>query len=227
MTGLALAACVILLLGVGRASNRGLLLGLALSLTLPVSGYWLQSLGRVGGFLLSFLQPLRAVSLVPPLAAAAVAFGLQRGAVALASAVSASGRPRLGRAVPWTVALLGFGVTLVGLPSRLRHVSEVLATPARPGRVRRPIAGDPGLLLRAGTRLAAELVDGSALDDLPATRLESCLAWGGVDLASAVPIATAGAVGAHVGVLARAAQFLEPTRPASQPARRRSPLVTC
>jgi hypothetical protein len=47
------------------------------------------------------------------------------------------------------------------------------------------------------------------------TPLSRCLDVGAVDVASAVPTGTAAAVGAHVGVLARAAQFLDPERPGS------------
>ncbi|HVZ32971.1 MAG TPA: hypothetical protein VG963_11125, partial [Polyangiaceae bacterium] len=127
MTSLLLTASLVLLLSLRRPAHRALLLALGLSLTLAISGRWLLARGRVGGFLLSFLQPLRALSLVPPLAAAIIALGLDRGAAALSSTAYALGRARIGRAVPWSIALLGVAVAGFGLPSRLRYVDSVLA----------------------------------------------------------------------------------------------------
>lgn len=216
MTSLLLATVLIISIGIRRAINRALLCAIAVSLAIAVSGRWLQSWGRFGEFLLSFLQPLRALSLVPPLAAAIVAVGLDEGAAKLAAAAAASGHARLRHGIPPAVAMLGLAIATCGLPARLRYTDGLLA------RQRDPLRCDENSQATAGydhERIRSWLrgLSEGRLWYEPASPspLETCFSLGGVDLFSAVPIGVAPAVGAHVGVLARAARFLNPTRPGS------------
>jgi hypothetical protein len=215
-TALLAAASLVLILGLRQASSRALVFALAASLVMAVSGRWLQRSGPLGLALLSFLQPLRVISLVPPLAAAVIAIGLQRGAERLGLALSALGRPRLAHLAATGVALVGLLIASFGLPSRLKYSRDVRA------------AQHPSVTCGSD----AQQVDGYDRDEVltwvaslsggrlwyeahQVTTLSSCLYRDGIELASGVPIGTAAAVGAHVGVLARAGQFVDPLRPGS------------
>jgi hypothetical protein len=216
MTSLLLAAALVLLLGLRRPAYRALLLGLAASLMLGVSGRWLLGWGRIGTFLLSFLQPLRALSLVPPLAAAIIAVGLDGAATELSSAACTLGRAQLGRAIPWSIALLGGALASFGFPARLHYADDVLA------RLRDPTSCNENTEATLGydrdrVRSWLRSLRGGRLwyDAFESTQLRDCFSIGGIDLWSAVPTGTAASVGAHVGVLARAAQFLDLKHPGS------------
>lgn len=216
ITALLAAACLVLLLGLRRPVNRAVLLGLAASVTLSVSGRWWQGLGAVGATLLSFLQPLRVISLVPPLVAVVIALGLEQGAASLKSALQAMGRGRLGKATVVLVALLGFAIAALGLPSRLAY-SQAVRSAQQAAPECRTRAGSVAGYDRDVVRSWAERLQGGRLwyEAHQLSGLTQCLYRDGIDVASAVPIGTAAAVGSHVGVLARAAQFLHPERAGS------------
>jgi len=216
ITALLAAACLILLLGLRRAVNRAALLALVASVALSVSGRWLQSLGAAGATLLSFLQPLRVISLVPPLVAVVIALGFEQGAASLKSALQATGRARLGKAAVVLVALLGFAIALLGLPSRLAYSRAVRSAQQAAPECRTRAGSVAGYDRDVVRSWASSLVGGRLWYEAhQSNRLTQCLYRDGIDVASAVPIGTAAAVGSHVGVLARAAQFLQPERAGS------------
>lgn len=208
-TALLAAAFLILLACSRQRAARAVAFALVFGLALSVSGRALLSLGAMGSLLLSFLQPLRVVSLIPVLAAAGIALALQLGSRALHAGLSAVGRPRLSSAVGWAVAVLAFGIAALGVPARLASVRIIDAEHAGPvfctGFERETVRS--WLSSLDGGKLWYEAHDEAGLFQ--------CLNRDGTELASSVPIGTAPAVGAHVGVLARAAQFLEPDRAGS------------
>jgi hypothetical protein len=212
LTALSAAALLILLLGARRPQNRALAVALGASLLLGVSGRLLLGMGRPGALLLSFLQPLRIMSLIPPLAAVAVALALQQAAGSLAGALSRVGRAGLARHVSLALTLLVGAIASFALPARMRYVDEV-ATILSQGSV--SCSGDertPAGYDRESVRGWLSNLSGGKLWYDAETDLGMCLNRDGLDLASSVPIGSTGAVGAHVGVLAHAANQLQPDR---------------
>ena len=213
MTALVAAGVLILMLDSRRASSRALVVACMVTLVLSVSGQWLREQGRLGALLLSFLQPLRVVSLVVPLAAVVVAVASQRAV----EAVAADGSSAIKRCAPIVVNLVVFAIEAIALPSRWQYTSRVAAAMRETASCR----GDGGAIdseadavdLRASV---AALSGGRLWYEAHAdTELRRCIARYGIELASSVPIGTAASVGAHVGVLAHAAQNLLPLRPGS------------
>lgn len=208
MTALVAAAFLVLLVDGRRASSRALAVACVSTLVLSVSGQWLREQGRFGALLLSFLQPLRVVSLVVPLAAVVLAVATERAAQALAG----TRRGALARHAPLGLTALVVAIEVVALPSRLdytsRAVSAMRETPSCHGDGGSPSTEADVEDLRASV---AALSGGRLWYEAHAdTPLRGCVARYGVEIASAVPIGTAASVGAHVGVLAHATQHLRP-----------------
>lgn len=208
MTALVAAAFLVLLIDARRAPSRGLAVACVSTLVLSVSGQWLRDQGRLGAMLLSFLQPLRVVSLVVPLAAVVLAVAADRAAQALAG----TRRKPLARHAPLGLTVLVVAIEVVALPSRLDYTSQAVVamreTPSCNGNgSRAPIEADVDDLRASVAALSGGRLWYEAHADTPA---RDCVARYGIELASAVPIGTAASVGAHVGVLAHAAQHLRP-----------------
>jgi hypothetical protein len=208
MTALVAAAFLVLLVDGRRASSRALAVACVSTLVLSVSGQWLREQGRFGALLLSFLQPLRVVSLVVPLAAVVLAVATQRAAQALAG----TRREALARHAPIGLTALVVAIEVVALPSRLDYTSRVVIATREPPRCHgdggsRSIEADVEDL-----RVSVAALNGGRLwyEAHADTPLRGCVARYGIELASAVPIGTAASVGAHVGVLAHATQHLRP-----------------
>jgi hypothetical protein len=215
LTALLAAAVSILLLDLRRPASRALVVALVSTLALSVSGHWLRGLGGVGTMLLSFLQPLRVVSLLPLLAGVSVAVAAERAARRLASTLIMTGRPRLGRRIPLLLALLVAAILSAALPARFRYTEQVqsaLVDSAGCGGNGRsaPLGYDASELRAAVATLTGARLWYDAHGD---SDLGRCINRDGIELASSVPIGTAAAVGAHVGILAHAAQQLAPERP--------------
>jgi hypothetical protein len=213
MTALVGAAFLILVVDARRASSRALAVACVSTLLLSVSGQWLRQQGRIGALLLSFLQPLRVVSLVVPLAAVALAGALDRAARVLA----ASRGGGLARYAPMGLPLLVVAIESFALPSRWLYTSQAAAAM----REKPSCRGDAGM---SGTdpdaedlRATVAALNGGRLwyEAHADTELRRCIARYGIELASSVPIGTAASVGAHVGVLAHATRNLRPADPGS------------
>jgi hypothetical protein len=217
LTAMVAAALLSLLLGARRPANRALVVALSSSVLLGVSGHSLLDMGRVGSLLLSFLQPLRVVSLIPPLAAATVAVALERAALLLALALARARRRNLARQISVVLAALAATIVTFAVPSRMGYSSK-RALLLRQGSI--SCSGDPlappGYDRDVVRGWLASLTLGRLWYEVnQETALGRCLISDGVDLASAVPIASVSAVGAHVGVLANAAQHLDADRAGS------------
>lgn len=211
MTSLVAAALLILVVDARRASSRALAVACATTLLLSVSGQWLREQGRIGALLLSFLQPLRVVSLIVPLAAVVLAVACARAARALA----ATGHGPGARHAPTGVWLLVVAITAFALPSRLDYTRRIAAALREASSCSGPGNGGDadGRELR---EWVAALSGGRLWYEAHAeTQLQRCVTRYGIELASAVPIGTAASVGAHVGVLAHATQLLRPLQPGS------------
>jgi hypothetical protein len=213
LTALVAAALLILVVDARRASSRALAVACVTTLLLAVSGQWLREQGRVGALLLSFLQPLRVVSLIVPLAASVLAVASARAARALA----ATGYGPIARHAPVAIVLLVAAIEAFALPSRLDYTSRVAASlrdaSSCSGPGNRASADVDARDLREAV---AALAGGRLWYDAHAdTELQHCVTRYGIELASAVPIGTAASVGAHVGVLSHATQLLRPLQPGS------------
>jgi hypothetical protein len=213
LTALSTAAFLILLLGGQRPQNRAVAVALASSLLLGASGRLLLSIGKPGALLLSFLQPLRIMSLVPPLAAVAVAVALEHASASLELTSLRGGLRRVARYVSLALTLLVAVIASFALPARMRYVDATIrrldSVPCSSGE--HPQFGYD----RETVRAWLSTLSGGKLWYDANTDLGLCVNQDGLDLASSVPIGSANAVGAHVGVLAHAANQLEPDRPGS------------
>jgi hypothetical protein len=217
MTALLAAALLLLLFDGRRATSRALVVALVASLLLSVSGNWLRGTGRLGAVLLSFLQPLRVVCLVPPLAAVCVAVALERAARSLASSLHGMERKQLGHRVGAALLLLATGISSVALSSRWKYAEKLRAVQLDATSCSGEGQTAPSGYDRAMLQSSVAALSGGKLwyETLRDTDLVRCIGRDGIDLASAVPTAAAGAVGAHVGILAGAAESLDPERPGS------------
>ncbi len=215
LTALVASAAVALVLCIARPLARAALVAAALTLALSVSGPALARFEPFGPALLSVLQPLRVLALVPPLAAALVVVALEESAPRLRTALGAW-RPRLELTAPW----LGFalaGLLVAGaLPDRVRYASGI----ARELEVRRGghcASAPPGYDARAVRRWLEPLRGGRLwFDEDSGDGLGNCLFRDGVPLASGVSLGTTRGVGAHVGILWLAFQRIHPGQAGSE-----------
>jgi hypothetical protein len=217
LTALLSAAVVILALGGRRPANRVLALAVGVSLLLAVSGRALLGLGSVGAALLSVLQPLRVVALIPPLAAASVAVALDFSVPLIARGLSRSGWTRGGRHAGGALVVLVLALAAVAVPQRLSYASGVAAILSHGGRSCSGVQPIPAGYDADAVRGWLSTLSGGKLwfDAHRQSPLSTCSSLDGLDLVSAIPTGTAASVGAHVGVLARASQFLAPEREGS------------
>lgn len=203
------------------ARRRAPRVALAVSLaTLAISvsgGATLQAAGHFAELLLQVLQPVRALALVPIVAAAAIVVAAEE-AFALADAALAR---REGSA-------LAHGFATRALPVALCLVAALFALPVRWDRwvtqveaFYGALTGDtacggvplPGYSTRAVAGWLSSLDRGRLVvdfEDEPHPPLLSCPTIHGLDFASPVPLGPVGGVGAHVGVMASAFVNLRP-----------------
>ncbi len=213
ITHLAGVSALALVLQSKRPAARAALAAAVLTLALSVSGRSLESLGTLGSWLLSFLQPMRVTALAPVVAALLVSVALEE---SLPRVIAAFVRPGLAR--PSTLALSAcvLGILLFALPDRVEYLratrDHLISRATHPCGPSTPegydsLAARRWLANLAGGRLWYPMERGDPV--------QSCAIADALELASAVPIAVAGGVGAHVGVLATASSRLEPTRAGS------------
>ncbi|WP_437535837.1 hypothetical protein WME79_15250 [Sorangium sp. So ce726] len=223
-----IAACLLHTLHATRLrapASRAVLAASALVLLLSMSGGWIVGAGPLGRALLSLFQPMRALALLPLVAAAAILSALDLAAAALArigAALAARGarrsRPALAGLLP--AALAGFlpaALALVAaleIPARaadLHVLAEKQAALVASRSCPPPAEGfDPDLI----ARWLAEAPHGRAsyaVEDEFAT----CSMMHAADLRRAVPMAVSTGAGSHVGVHAAAFLKVAPERPGS------------
>lgn len=215
LTALGAAAAAALALSSARPAARAALAAAAAAVAVSVTGPALARFEPVGPLLLSVLQPLRMLALIPPLAAVLVALALEETEPPLRAAL-ARWRPRFERAAPW----LGFAVAALlvagALPARARYVSGVASEleRRRGGHCPEAPAGYDAHEIR---RWIAPLRGGRLwFDEHSGDDLQTCLLRDGVILSSGVSLGASVGVGAHVGILWLAFQRLEPGRSGSE-----------
>lgn len=196
LTALGAAAATALVLAVARPRARAALAAAAFAVALSVSGPALARFEPLGPALLSILQPLRVLALIPPLAAALVVVALEESAPRLRAAIAAW-RPRFERAAPW----LGFAVALLlvagALPGRIRFASRI-AGELEARRGGQCPGAPPGYDSREIRRWLAPLRGGRLFfDEYSGDGLQKCLVTDGVTLASGVSLGTT--VGVEIG----------------------------
>ncbi len=211
LTALAGASLVVLALGYRSPPSRALVGASAAAVLLGASGPLLSASGALGHALLSVFQPLRALALLPPLAAAVVAVAAEEAAPLVGALLSRAGPKWLAPRAPLVVALLLGALSCFALPGRLRYLEDPAAMLDRSGSACAdpPPGYDPERLRRwLGTLRGGRLW----FDESEASPLGVCVERDGLTLASGVPIGTTTAVGSHLGILWLAAQRLEPAR---------------
>ncbi len=200
LTTLAGVSAFVLAMRLRRPAARAGLFAALAAVVLSVSGPWLSQFESVGAALLSVLQPMRVLALVPPVLGALVVIALEETAPLIRQAFANFDRPRLERAAAWLLAALVFALLAVAVPNRASFAKKVRTELAERaaghcagaprGYERNLVAGFVGSL--RGGRLWFEDRDEDAL--------ERCLLVDGVPLESSVPIGITGGLGSHVGI---------------------------
>lgn len=209
LTALVVAAMLVLVLLLRRWEARAALAGFVGAVLLSVSGEGLTRLGSLGTALLSFLQPLRMAALIPIAAACVVVVALEAAAPLLARAFLARNHAR---AAHWTAPALGLAVLLIAVAALPSRVAYALARPPNTRGVQCP----PGYDAASVRQWLAGLSRGRVWYKATSTQpLSQCFTRDGLALASAVPIGSTDAVGAHVGLLQLAFERLAPEREGS------------
>jgi hypothetical protein len=207
------AALVVLLARAGRAPARAALLASAWAVTLAVSGEMLKAAGRLGPFLLTFLQPLRMVGLLPLVAAATVVVALEesRPFATLLTQRLRSAAPWLARASA-AASLLLFGG--LALPARFEWAAKIhVLHKGHAGASPCGAATPPGYDAEAVRAWLGALHNGRLWYDDASPTGRACAFGSGLELATQVPIGGTSGVGAHVGVHTVAFHELHPERP--------------
>ncbi|WP_437717657.1 hypothetical protein WMF45_15350 [Sorangium sp. So ce448] len=220
-----IAACFLHATRLRAPASRAVLAASALALLLSMSGAWIAGAGPLGRSLLSLFQPMRALALLPLVAAAAILSALDLAAAALArigAALAVRGarrsRPALARLLPAALAgLLPAALALVAaleIPARaadLHVLAENQAALVASRSCPPPAEGfDPDLI----ARWLAEAPHGRAsyaVED----EFAICSMMQAADLRRAVPMAVSTGAGSHVGVHAAAFLKVAPERPGS------------
>ncbi|WP_437768494.1 hypothetical protein WMF27_13300 [Sorangium sp. So ce281] len=220
-----IAACFLHATRLRAPASRAVLAASAVALLLSMSGGWIVGAGPLGRALLSLFQPMRALALLPLVAAATLLSALDLAAAALArigAALAARGarrsRPALAGLLPAALAgLLPAALALVAaleIPARaadLHVMAEKQAALVASRGCPPPAEGfDPDLI----ARWLAEAPHGRA-SYAAEDEFATCSRMHAAHLRRAVPMAGSTGAGAHVGV--HAAAFLEvaPERPGS------------
>jgi hypothetical protein len=229
LTALWVASWLVCLALRSRRAARAVAVASFVTVTLSVSGGALRGLGHVGAFLLSFLQPLRVLALVPLVSAATVLVALEEGAPFVAARHTRVATQLRAMRAPWMGAassLQGLALALfacVALPSRfdvaelVRHKVAGILGSFLPGDACGPPS--PSSSSPSPVKSWVSSLGGGRLwyDDTSARGVE-CEFSTGFEIDASVPVAVTSGVGAHVGVLEVAFHELAPTR-AGSPAR--------
>lgn len=207
-----LFSVAILLAGLRRRACRVALVAAGTALLLALSGRALGHLGGLGALLLSFLQPLRVLPMVPITAAGCVVVAITE----LQATVESLASPR-----PWASASAGGlgGVllallTALALPARFRWVAERLTEETVPAAGEKCGSARPDVQISTALPWLTGLTRGRVEFYAP-PGVQPCAFTRGTILASPLPLAHGGGVGAHVGVNSVAFEQLRPTQPGS------------
>jgi hypothetical protein len=225
LTALWGVSILLVLFRLRRPAPRAAAIASLVCVTLSVSGSALQGLGAVGAFLLSFLQPLRVLGVVPLVASGTVLIAVEE-AAPLASElyerVVARFPPPFASALAPRVLQ---GVVLIvvawaALPERFAVADSVhqkiegILESFGPDDACGPRAS-PTFPARAVKTWVSSLVSGRLWYDDPSPASLECEFASGFEIDSSVPIAVTSGVGGHVGVHHVAFHQLAPGRPGS------------
>ncbi len=208
-----LLAVTVLLACVRRRSCRATLAATVTVVAVALSGTSLARAGKLGALVLSFLQPLRVLPLVPVVVAAALVVAVEE---ILASAAAAAWRLRvspslLARAA--VLSLLGVGA-FDALRSRELFMEDYFARTVVDAT--HPECGErhPDLVV-GPTRGWIRDLRGGRIDLYGPPPFAHCAFRRGVAFDSPLPFAGTAGAGAHVGVHSVAFSQLRPTEPGS------------
>ncbi|WP_437949978.1 hypothetical protein WME98_03590 [Sorangium sp. So ce296] len=223
-----IAACLLHATRLRAPASRALLAASAAALLLSMSGGWIASAGPLGRALLSVFQPMRALALLPLVAAAAIVAGLDLAAAALARIGAAlAARPALAALLPRPALAAHLPAALAALPPAALALVAALEIPARAAELHVLAENQASLVASRGCRPHVEGFDPDLiarwLAEAPHGRASygaedtfaACSKVHAADLRSAVPMAFSTGAGAHVGAHAAAFLKLAPERPGS------------
>ncbi|WP_437592904.1 hypothetical protein [Sorangium sp. So ce1000] len=231
-----IAACMLHATRLRAPGSRAALAASAAALLLSMSGGWLAGAGPLGRALLSVFQPMRALALLPLVAAATIVTALDLSAAALArigaalAARAARGalraHPALAPRLPTALAPRLPTALAALLPAALAIIAAV-EIPARAADLHVLAKNQASLVASRGCRPPVEGFDPELiarwLAEAPYGRasyaaedtLATCSKVHAADLRRAVPMAFSTGAGAHVGAHAAAFLKVAPERPGS------------
>ena len=212
LTALAGASVLVLVLCWQKPAARAALMALGAALLSSSLGPALARLGRLGELLLSFVQPLRVLALMPLVAAAVVVVALEQAAPLVTAALERLGAASRARWVPCALVALALAFIALALPNRVAAAHDIRARWAKA----RCSAGPAGYDAHELRDWLARLRGGRLwFEQSETSSLAFCAEQDGLVLASAVPLAITSGVGSHVGIQWLAARRLEPSRAGS------------
>jgi hypothetical protein len=217
LTSLAGAALLVVAFRAARPAARAGFVAAAAVVTLSAIGPALSRLEPVGPGLLSVFQPLRALALIPAVAAALVVIALEEATPLLQGALAALGRPRFSVSARWAAFAAAAGVLVFAAPERASYASKLASDLSL--REAGQCADAPHGYRRAEVASWVQPLRGGRLwfEDKHDDTLERCLVLDGILLESGVPIGmTGGGPGAHVGIASLAFHRLDPMRPGAE-----------
>ncbi len=202
-------AVLSLLVSCRRRPARLVLGGLVAVSVLTLLGGELARLGAVGALALGFLQPLRAISLVPFAAATCVSVAVEEISASLGRAPSPKAEV-LGAAVSWVACLVG---VVLALPARAAFVDQRMGIEDRARTLCFARYG-----VTQSTHASAwltELTTGRLELDVGAA-VDECGIGYGVSVPTAVPLSRSEGAGSHVGVSSAVFARLRPLEPGAR-----------
>lgn len=209
MTSAWVIACVVLCLNLVRRAPRALLVASVVTFILCISGPSIAK-STLGKQALSVFQPMRALALVPIVAAASIVGALDE-CVAWLEALAPSVRDRVWSRLLPGIVTIGVLVTAVYLlPPRAAALHELARAQSR------DVVGDtcPPVLDRIDPARLGEWLSRASYGRVAyaSARLAACVFGHGAELASVGPRGGSEGAGAHVGVHTIAFSKLEPER---------------
>jgi hypothetical protein len=197
------AATAFLLARVERRVPRAAVVASVTAFALSIGGDAFTLMGKLGALVLSFLQPLRALALVPLVAAVTVAIAVDE-VVAIVGDVAA--RARVASTARWSFAIAAIVATYGSMASKADEAAAARRRMSTVGSCGQSVPGFDAATLAAWAR---SVTHGRLAIDHPQD-LDMCVPMHGVELATHAPLADSLGAGGHVGVHVVAFQTVRP-----------------